>query len=57
MMGGAVKRYEAAAYDERQPAPPRNTDLHKIKHNKQTVVMIFLFFSKNVYNYPPPCSF
>ena len=22
MMGGAVKRYEAAAYDERQPAPP-----------------------------------
>jgi len=56
-MGGAVKRYEAAAYDERQPAPPRNTDLHKIKHNKQTVVMIFLFFSKNVYNYPPPCSF
>ena len=23
MMGGAVKRYEAAAYDERQPAPPR----------------------------------
>ena len=27
MMGGAVKRYEAAAYDERQPAPPRLTTL------------------------------
>ena len=25
-MGGAVKRWEAAAYDERQPAPPQLTE-------------------------------
>ena len=30
MMGGAVKRYEAATYDEMQPAPPPRPRAKKI---------------------------
>jgi len=37
-LGGAVKRYEAAAYDERQPAPPRGR--HKIYKHKNSVKLI-----------------
>ena len=44
MMGGAVKRCEAAAYDERQPAPPRGI-LDTIYYNVHTIVVVLMFKS------------
>ena len=57
MMGGAEKRYKAAAYDERQPAPPRRS-LKKLllSINCQCLFInqIYPYFiCANVYIYSP----